>query len=199
MKNTEIKRTRLACMHFTDLLMTSDKKLYQSYQDKSFVQYCNEQSVYMLLSTNNSFMKKLSRQKSYVNIGMGAGFLEYLAINNGFNVEGVDLSFSSPKGSKQCHFKSFRKTLDVFPKYWMREFEDFEIIDCHKRYDAATFVRFGPFQSSQTKEALDTFFETMSKYTNEILICDLIVHEDILGYIKQRGATLEKGIYKFII
>lgn len=103
------------------------------------------QNLYHRFSNNKEMFRVLDQEKRYLNIGAGAGFLEWMSREYGYNIESSDLNSSDEK-----IFTFMRESIGVKLDYTYNSFvsqQPFNIQGCDKRYDALLMLRFRPFKT----------------------------------------------------
>lgn len=131
---------------------------------------------------------------SYLNIGMGSGFLEAVVDDDDF-----DWTFDSAEWDQQnTMFKQFRHSLNVdhYCKYIIKDVhsDDFEL-KVEKKYDYCLFIRFFPINKKWCKNIKDVIrkFQRVSKgfiiIDNVANFADWESLEEKADYCKQQGSS----------
>lgn len=133
----------------------------------AIVQYTNPEKLYQFVGSCRNFLKVLSRSKRYLNIGTGPGILEYIAKQDGFNIDTVEWM----DDDIQEFYNIIRNELDIEVDYQTTDyFNNYSILNCPNTYDAIILNRFGPFQmEDNTIRYLDGFLDVLSKYSDTII------------------------------
>lgn len=135
------------------------------------IQYCNTRVIKNHIKFSRLILPTLEKDKKYLNIGMGGGFLEYLAKD--YDIDSVEWDVQE-KG-----FRSLRKSLDVehhlkhiIPDINNNEFK----IDTDIRYDYVILARFYPINKkwAVTKERFLELLNKFAPYAQGVIICDSI-------------------------
>jgi hypothetical protein len=152
----------------------------------SIIQYSNPIILDRYFSTARQIYNEVARTprtNTYLNFGMGAGFLEYYVKNYGkINMESVEWD------QQNEHFSILRKSFDVDDQltYICNDIrnDDFKIFDCDKTYDFIILTRFYPINKkySDTLKA-EEILNKLKKYSNKFIILD--------NPINYRSETLE--------
>lgn len=146
----------------------------------SVIQYINIETVKLFIQTSTEIYNKLARlprSNTYLNFGMGAGFLERIVLLLGkINLESVEWE------GQDVLFKPLREHLEVDVNYMCNSIydDDFEIYGCNKTYDYIILTRFFPLNKAnsnlqQVKEILIKF----RKYSDKAILIDYHGNYDI--------------------
>lgn len=152
-------------------ILTSDTSKYFDRHHFSLVQYCNPKVLRDNLFSNQALIEYLSKDLTYLNIGMGGGFLE--AVSENHQIDSVEWDKQEP------FFRPLRKALEVdhYLKYTVSDIKDNSfVIKTDKVYDYAIFSRFFPINRKWCKSS-EKFFEILHKvkpYCKGIIIFDTI-------------------------
>mgnify|MGYP006178560533 FL=1 len=146
-------------------------------RDPSILQYCNFKHVKQMFLSNELVLRSLDPDKRHINIGTGAGFMEYT--NNkylSYKLDTVDLA----QGTIDPVFQLCKGILNVKQDYIMRTWrskngDDFVITDLDPfnnftRWDNAIFNRFVPLKDLNSIENVKKFNKHMKKYVDRITI-----------------------------
>jgi len=152
----------------------------------SIIQYSNPIVLDRYFSIGRQIYNEIARtprSNTYLNMGMGAGFLEYYVKNYGkINLESVEWD------QQNEHFSKLRKSFDVDDQltYTCNNIRnnDFKIFNCDKMYDFIILTRFYPINKKysdtlKVKEILNK----LKIYSNKFIIVD--------NPINYRSETLE--------
>ena len=141
----------------------------------SIIQYSNPIVLDRYFSTARQIYNEIARtprSNTYLNIGMGAGFLEYYVKNYGkINLESVEWD------QQKEHFLILRKDFDVEDQltYTCNDIRnnDFEIFDCNKTYDFIILTRFYPINKKYSDTLkVEEILNKLKKYSNKFIIVD---------------------------
>lgn len=118
------------CFIFPDLLM-----------------YCNETYHKLSYYKNYKVLQSLDKNKSYLNVGMGGGFLEIQSKE--YNIESAEL-YDNTDLENEDDFRFLRMIYKTKADYNFGDFlnDDWIIDNCNRRYDALIFHYFRPFNLS---------------------------------------------------
>ena len=147
-------------------------------RDPSILQYCNFKHVKQMFLSNELVLRSLDPNKRHINIGTGAGFMEYT--NNkylSYKLDTVDLA----QGTIDPVFQLCKGILNVKQDYIMRTWrskngDDFAITNLDPfnnftRWNNAIFNRFVPLKEClNSLENVKRFNEHMKKYVDRITI-----------------------------
>ena len=146
-------------------------------RDPSILQYCNFKHVKQMFLSNELVLRSLDPNKRHINIGTGAGFMEYT--NNkylSYKLDTVDLA----QGTIDPVFQLCKGILNVKQDYIMRTWrskngDDFVITDLDPfnnftRWDNAIFNRFVPLKDLNSIENVKKFNKLMKYYVDRITI-----------------------------
>ena len=141
----------------------------------SIIQYSNPIILDRYFSIARQIYNEIARTprtNTYLNFGMGAGFLEYYTKNYGkINLESVEWN------QQKEHFSELRKSFDVDDQltYTCNDIrnDDFEIFNCNKIYDFIILTRFYTINKkySDTLKA-EEILNKLKKYSNKFIIVD---------------------------
>jgi hypothetical protein len=141
----------------------------------SIIQYSNPIILDRYFSIARQIYNEVARTprtNTYLNFGMGAGFLEYYTKNYGkINLESVEWD------QQKEHFSELRKSFNVDDQltYTCNDIRnnDFEIFNCNKIYDFIILTRFYPINKkySDTLKA-EEILKKLKKYSNKFIIVD---------------------------
>ena len=141
----------------------------------SIIQYSNPVILDRYFSIARQIYNEIARtprSNTYLNIGMGAGFLEYYVKNYGkINLESVEWD------QQKEHFSILRKDFDVDDQltYVCNDIRnnDFEIFDCNKTYDFIILTRFYPINKKYSDTLkVEGILNKLKKYSNKFIIVD---------------------------
>ena len=147
-------------------------------RDPSILQYCNLKHVKQMFLSNELVLRSLDPDKRHINIGTGAGFMEYTNKKYfSYKLDTVDLG----NGVIDPMFKMCQKELNVKQDYIIKMMrssaaDDFTITNLDpfnnfNRWDNAIFNRFVPLKECLTSiENVKKFNEHMKKYVDRITI-----------------------------
>lgn len=151
----------------------------------SVIQYINIETLKSFIQISTEIYNKLARlprNNTYLNFGMGAGFLERtVKIHGKINFESVEWE------EQDILFQPLRKHLEVDVDYICNSVydDDFEIYGCNKTYDYIILTRFFPLNKThsnleQVKEILTKF----KKYSDKAIIIDYYgnYNTDVIEY-----------------
>ena len=134
-----------------------------------------------------NILSRMSRNNTYLNLGMGPGFLENLVdIHGKINLESVEWI------EQKENFSIIRKFMDIDNRltYDCNSIydENFEIYNCNKKYDYILLIRFYPLnKASSNLDQVKTLLNRLKKYSDKALICDSMstnYNDDVLDYFK---------------
>lgn len=139
----------------------------------SVIQYVNTETVKSFIETATdtyNAIARMPRNLTFLNMGMGAGFLERTVLLYGkVNLESVEWE------EQDILFYPLREHLGVKADYLCNSIfnENFEIYECNQRYDYIIATRFVPLNHSnanlkEVKEILNRF----KKYSDKLIIID---------------------------
>jgi hypothetical protein len=141
----------------------------------SIIQYSNPVILDRYFSIARQIYNEIARtprSNTYLNIGMGAGFLEYYVKNYGkINLESVEWD------QQKEHFSILRKDFDVDDQltYVCNDIRnnDFEIFDCDKIYDFIILTRFYPINKKYSDTLkVEEILNKLKKHSNKFIIVD---------------------------
>lgn len=151
------------------------------------IQYCNLHICESHLDVsieNYNILSRLPRDTTFLNFGMGPGFLENLVDLHGkINLESVEWN------NQKINFSKFRTYLEIDNRltYECNSVYDdnFEIYDCNKKYDYILLIRFYPL--NKTNSSLDEVINILNKfkkYADKAIIMDNMSNyqKDVLDY-----------------
>tara|TARA_R110000868_G_scaffold204872_1_gene453021 strand:- start:114 stop:719 length:606 start_codon:yes stop_codon:yes gene_type:complete len=162
------------CNDYTKFAINNEKLF--SGVNYSTIQYCNIsvcRNHNRVSAAIHNFLS-LYKNKTFLNIGMGPGFLENrIAISKSVQMDSVEWE------NQVQNFEPILKHFDIKDKltYTCNDItkDNFEIYNCNKTYDYLLLVRFFPLNAAnatleQTKERLNK----LKKYSNKIFLFDII-------------------------
>jgi hypothetical protein len=170
MNYNEIRRISKSQLEF---ILKNKKKL----PEYSFLlQYMNESVLKGLFNLNHKIYNIIENYPSnttFLNIGMGAGFLEYYVEKyQKVNLESVEKDSSF---KKYLHLKE-EIGIDKRNFYLCGNIkkENFQIYDCNKSYDYIILIRFTPLNKllSPLVSDLEIILNRLKKYSNKFIIVD---------------------------
>lgn len=113
-----------------------------------------------------------SSGKSFLNLGMGPGFLEnYVSFRNNWNFESCEWE------QQDKNFDLIRDHLGIQERlnYFMNSIydDDFEIFDCNKKYDYIIAIRFFPLNGENSSlDEIKQILKKLSKYGDKLILFD---------------------------
>lgn len=174
----------VACKKYCDDIMSPDYRpiLVPSMDDWtnfSLIQYCCSKTVRHHIKHSVSLSNYLFEQgKSYLDVGMGAGFTPMTATE--FDIDGVEWDHQNPI------FALLRKHFDTdkYLKYICNDVtsDDFNIIGCEKRYDYAILHRFYPLAHAKSEEETMSILKKFQKYADCVILSDSMDNHQRWGY-----------------
>ncbi len=141
----------------------------------NWAQYIHISHVTKMVQAHLQFALWMDPNKSYLDIGMGGGTLEFFVKGRGIDIDGVEWAVedSNPDERIRETMKAYRvmnKRLGVEPKYEMSDatLPNFTIRGVERRYDQAVVLRSQVLKLPQ----LDAvgFFDEIFKYCDSILL-----------------------------
>lgn len=142
----------------------------------STIQYCNIEVLHNHFNIARKTYNELARaprSNSYLNLGMGAGFLEYYIENHGkINIESVEWI------EQTKNFSILLKKLNIEHRLTYEcndiRLDDFEIFNCNKTYDYIILTRFYPINKKHvsTVNDLENILKKLQKYSDKFIIFD---------------------------
>ena len=160
------------------------------FKDEHFstIQYCNtfvcENHLDISIEIYNN-LSSLPRKNTYLNFGMGPGFLENLTELHGkINLESVEWIAQKENFSRIRMFLDIENTLT----YECNSIydDDFEIYNCNKKYDYILLIRFYPLNKTNSNlDQVKNILNKLKKYSDKAIILDSMENnykEDVLNY-----------------
>lgn len=140
----------------------------------SVIQYINIDAMKRYIETSTEVYNRLARlprTNTYLNLGMGAGFLERIVHLLGkINLESVEWE------KQDVLFRPLRDHLDVNVNYICNSVYDdnFEIYGCNKTYDYILLIRFFPLNKklSPELEKVKSILRKLKKYADKAILID---------------------------
>jgi hypothetical protein len=159
------------------------------FKDEHFstIQYCNhfvcKNHLNVSIDIYND-LSSLSKENTYLNFGMGPGFLENLSELHGkINLESVEWIDQKENFSIIRQYLEIDNTLtyDCNSVYD----EDFKIYNCDKNYDYILLIRFYPLnKKNNTLDQVKNILSKLKKYSDKAIIFDKMSNykENVLDY-----------------
>jgi hypothetical protein len=146
--------------------------------DKNFsiIQYIHPNVIDSHFDLHKKIYNKIAktpRNYTFLNLGMGGGFLEYYVKNHGkINLESAEWD------QQEKQFSVLRNEIGVDDQlaYICSDIrsDDFEIFDCNKTYDYIILTRFFPLNklSAPNLDDVKVVLNRLEKYSNKFIIFD---------------------------
>lgn len=142
----------------------------------STIQYCNPGVIFDHFYISRLIYNELARtprSNTYLNFGMGGGFLEHYVENyNKVNLESVEWDY------QKANFTSLLKDFDLEHRltYECNDIrnDNFEIYNCNKKYDYIILTRFYPLnkKNCKTVDEVSQLLEKLKVYADRFIIFD---------------------------
>jgi len=155
-------------------------------RDDTILQYSNLKHVKQMFLSNENVLRSLDPNKRHINVGTGAGFMEYTNKKYlpSYKLDTVDLA----QGTIDPIFQLCKGILNVEQDHIMKmmrssDADDFTITNLDPfnnftRWDNAIFNRFVPLRRGLiSKENIDKFNKNMKKYVDRITIVTIFGKE----------------------
>lgn len=170
----ETKHIETGCRFFAASILQANRTILQNNRTvrPELVQYCNE--TMSLLHARDCLGVRynlLDQDKKYINIGTGAGLLEYLCRNRGVPMDTVD--YIAPDDYEyQPYFDMLRAHYGVGLTYESTDYyQGYDIPKCDRLYDEALLIRFGPWQKTLEDPALvDTMMSNLFNIAKRVTV-----------------------------
>lgn len=139
------------------------------------LQYANEKHLKALTILNSTTLEHLDPSQSYLNIGTGAGLVEWSAQRHNYNLDTVEW--------KDCDitYTTMRDILGIKVDYYCNNVfsKKFKINNIYNKYDTILLIRFEPIQddNKMDQEAIQSLFEELFCYSDKVLIVTHITPE----------------------
>ena len=145
----------------------------------SVIQYVNIETLKAHIEVSTriyNILARLPRSNTYLNFGMGAGFLERIVKLLGkINLESVEWE------EQDVLFKPLREHLEVDVNYICNSIHDdnFEIYECNKTYDYIILTRFFPLNRAHSDlQQVKEILTKLKKYCDKAILIDYYANYD---------------------
>ena len=140
----------------------------------SLIQYSNPPTIVNHIEVSVDIyngLLRLPRHYKYLNLGMGAGFLERIVKlhNNKLDIESVEWD------EQRYIFKNINDRIDVEPQYICNDItkDNFNIIDCATKYDYILLIRFFPLNRiNASLNEVKQILLKLKKYSDKVILFD---------------------------